>query len=702
MSIRSGLGKAGACILSCAAATVAWANEVANVTPDDESLDTVVVIGTREEGYRATVATTANKSDTPVKETPFSVQVVTHELIEDRGVTTFGEAVRTVPGVTPQVGLVGTNDRFRLRGFATPSNLKNGLRRSVFVPVDELANIEQIEVLKGPASALYGRFEPGGVVNLVTKKPLPVQQTHVDFTAGDYSFLRSTVDSTGPITDTLGYRVNAAWQDNDSFRDFVHARTQFVSPVLSWKPGSATELTLEIEYLEREQGLDRGFGNSPLFLDVPIHRNYGEPGMNGENTSRLASLSFEHALSDAWALRVAGLAADGELTGEYVGYGFPAITGATTADPQVNRAGTIVWDKETDFTGQIEISGRLVAGHVTHRVLFGSELGDQEEEASFQGAQIGRISLYNPVYGQTFGQITPTTFSATNDAVAFYLQDEMSFGAQWRLLLGGRYDEIRYSSQDSYSSGGARVSASESAFSPRVGLTYTPVPAVSVYASWARSFATDVFARLSSGELAEPIEGEQIEVGAKFELLDQRLRPTIAWFDVTRSNGTVADPDDPTFSFSIQTGEQQGRGVELDLPWMISPQWRLIASYTWLDASFTEDPARRGNRLANAPEHNGSVWSTYDFVGLLHGLIVGGGIIYVGEREANDSNTFQLPGYTRWDANVAYRFGHDQRWHLQLNVQNLTDERYYDSGGSFVPMYPGAPRTVTGRLGVRF
>jgi iron complex outermembrane receptor protein len=665
-------------------------------------LDTVVVIGTREEGYRATVATTANKSDTPAKQTPFSVQVVTHELIEDRGVTTFGEAVRTVPGLTSQVGFVGTNDRFRLRGFATPSNLKNGIRRSVFIPVDELANIEQIEVLKGPASALYGRFEPGGVVNLVTKKPLGERQTTLDFTAGDYSFLRSTFDSTGPISETLGYRVNAAWQDSDSFRDFVDLRTRFISPVFAWSPTEDTKLVLELEYLKRDQGLDRGFGSNPLFLRVPIDRSYGEPGMNGENTSRLASLTLDHALSDAWNLRVAGHAGDGELTGRYIGFGFPPISGASTANPVVNRVGTIVFDKETDYAGQAEIAGKLSTGNVTHRLLLGAEVGFQEEDSSFDSAQIGSISLYNPVYGQTFGTISPSTFASSNDAVAAYVQDELSFGSQWRVLLGGRYDRIEYSSKDSFSSGGARISADASAFSPRVGVTFTPVPAVSLYASWAESFSTDVFARLSSGELAEPIEGEQIEAGAKFELLDQRLRPTIALFEVTRSNGTVADPNDPTFSFSIQTGEQRGRGVEIDVPWMISPQWRVIASYTRLDAEFTEDPSRAGNRLANAPKHNGSLWSTYDFVGFLQGLSIGTGIHHVGEREATDGNTFQLPSYTRWDANLTYRFGSDQQWRLQINAQNLTDKRYYDSGGSFVPMYPGAPRTVTGTLGVRF
>lgn len=201
----------GRCIsLTVALALPGVCGAQADTEGQPKELEAVTVTGTRERAYRAVVAPTANKSDTLTKETPFSIQTVTRELIEDRGVTTFGEAVRTVPGLTPQVGWGGSNDRFRLRGFATSANLKNGFRRSVFAPVDELANIEQIEVLKGPASALYGRFEPGGVVNLVTKKPLDKAQTSFDVTAGSHDFYRTTFDSTGPLSDTLSYRITGA------------------------------------------------------------------------------------------------------------------------------------------------------------------------------------------------------------------------------------------------------------------------------------------------------------------------------------------------------------------------------------------------------------------------------------------------------------------------------------------------------------
>jgi iron complex outermembrane receptor protein len=579
----------------------------------EPTIETVEVLGTREQGYRATVAATANKSDTPAKETPFSVQVVTRELIADRGVISFGEAVRTVPGLTPQVGFNGTNDRFRLRGFATPSNLKNGMRRSVFIPIDEIANIEQIEVLKGPASALYGRFEPGGVVNLITKKPLDEQRTVVEVTAGDESLLRNTLDITGPLGKTVGYRVNAAWQDNESFRDLVDARTQFISPVLSWRPGAATRVVAEFEYLSREQGLDRGFGNSPLFLTVPIERNYGEPFARGKNISRLASVLVEHQLDERWSLRAALQATEGELNGIQVSYGFPPLSGTGTPDPQVNRSASPLFDRERDRSTQLELAGRLSLLGVEHRVLVGAEAARTTEDSQFASAPLGSISLHNPVYGQTPGPVSGGFFNTSNDSLALYMQDEMLLAKRWRLLIGARYDRAEFTSEDAFVLDGARGSGEDDAFSPRVGLTYTPFEAMSVYASWAESFSPDVFARLQDGSVPKPSEGEQIELGAKLSLLEGRMTPTLAWFDISRRNVAVPDPNDPTFTFSILAGEQRGRGWELDVPVVLTAQWRLIASYTRLDAKFAKDPDLSGNRLANAPRNNASFWTTYDF-----------------------------------------------------------------------------------------
>ena len=696
------------CAIASLTSAAAWAQ--ADTLETVEALDTVTITGTRERAYRAVVAPTANKSDTVVKETPFSIQTVTRELIEDRGVTSFGEAVRTVPGVTPQVGWGGSNDRFRLRGFATSANLKNGFRRSVFAPVDELVNIEQIEVLKGPASALYGRFEPGGVVHLVTKKPQDVARNSLDLTLGSHDFLRATFDSTGPLSETLSYRLTGSWQDNQSFRDFVEAQTQFVSPVFRWRPSPHTSLTAELEIGRKRGSFDRGFGNSPLFLQVPIHYNYAEADASLKNDSMIGSLTLDHRLDSGWDLRAGLQTSSAKTDALWYPYGFSPISGAGTVDPQVNRRKQRSIDKQIDTTVMAELSRRIETGPVRHRVLFGVDANRDKWDFTAD-ANVGPlgfptnlpISLYNPVHGvTTAGPLVPYDASSyRSHSVGLYAQDELQFNPRWRLLLGLRQDRSRTSARAAYLPTPDTVTRTDDALSPRVGVTWTPSDSVSLYGSWSRSFLTEPFSGMRrDGSLPEPSRGEQMEVGTKLSLLDGRLEPTLAVFDIRRRNGVVSDPTD--FDYVIQVGEQRSRGWELDIPFSVTPQWRLLASYTELKTEISKDsdPTLVGKLLANAPRRSASLWSTYDFSGRAAGLSAGVGAIYVGARQANTANSFQLPSYVRWDANVAYRFGAGQRYRLQLTVQNLGNKRYHDSGGAFVPTYPGAPRTVLAAFGM--
>ena len=687
------------------------ASGVAAQTRADErlELDEVEIIGTRESGYRATVAPTANKSRTPVKETPFSIQTVTRELIEDRGVTTFGEAIRTVPGITNQVGWGGMNDRFRLRGFGTESNLKNGIRRSSFASIDDLANIEQIEVLKGPASALYGRFEPGGVVNMVTKKPLSTQRTRLDVTAGEYDFYRATLDTTGPLSETVDYRLNMAWQDNEGFRDFTENEAQFISPVVTWRLSPLTSLTFEFEYARKQSNMDRGFGNNPLYLTAPIKRNFAEPDTHLSAISKLGSVTLDHALNDDWDLRAAIQASDVRVSTFWYAYGFMnGGLGGTPENPTVSRQPQLNADRQIDVTALTEVSRRLSLGNTEHRILFGVEAARDWWDYDAAVGTPSQIDFNNPVYGTPASGLAPAGEGRfINENYAVYAQDEIAFGPrqQWRLLLGGRFDHMEASTDDAYYGLDGAAERSFSAFSPRVGLTWTPVEAVSLYTSWARSMRTELNnGILRGGEVPKPVKGEQYEVGAKFSLLDGRLTPTIALFDIRRTDGLVSDPNDPTFTFSVQVGEQRSKGWEVDVPFTVTPQWRILASYTRLDTTISKDTSAglEGNRLANAPRSNASLWSTYDLSGFARGASIGLGANYVGERQANNNNTFELPSYTRWDANLTYRFGAADRHRAQLNVQNLLDKRYYDSGGSFVPTYPGAASTAMLTLGTTF
>ncbi|MEH3041285.1 MAG: TonB-dependent siderophore receptor [Sphingomonas paucimobilis] len=681
---------------------IAVAQDATTETPDDAE---ILVLGTREQGYRATVAPQTNKSTTPIKETPFSVQVVTRELIRDRGIVTIGEALRYVPGFSPQVGFGASNDRFYIRGFITPYNLKNGLRRSAYAPDEQLQNIEQVEVLKGPASALYGRFEPGGVVNFVTKKPLATPFAEVSALYGSFDHLRLTADVSAPITDTLGVRLNVSHDRRDGFRDFTFSRDTFVAPVLQWRPSTATTVTLEGEYAHKRGYFDRGFANDPIFLLAPRERQFGERDARYTNEGGIGSLFVDHRFSDALSGRIALGYSDFTKDSFYYSYGFPPIDRADPARPQVNRRPSLAYDRQRDLTAQGELYARFTTGAIEHKALVGVEYGYDHWRFDVRTPPFGvnlPIDFFDPVYGQ---RATPDVLVSDgtwdSDSTAIYAQDELKLG-KVRLLVGGRYDWNVLRNRD-FLSDERDAPTDRAAFSPRAGVTWTPVEAVSLYASWSRSFRGQVdVGRLRDGALPRPLIGESWEAGAKGSFLGGRLTPTIALFDITRRNVAVSDPED--FDLVLQIGRSRSRGLEVEVPAVLSPRWRVIANYTLLDAVVQEDSfVAAGTRLVNAPRHSASLWTTYDLPGALQGASVGLGAQHIGERAGNTSNSIVLPAYTRIDANLAYDvdagFG---PLRAQLNVLNLFDRFYYDSGGAFIPLYPGAPRTVTASLAYRF
>ncbi|RXZ64333.1 TonB-dependent siderophore receptor [Pelagerythrobacter rhizovicinus] len=687
-------------------ALLASAPVLAQQAPATEAQgEDIIVLGTREQGYRATVALQTNKSDTPIKETPFSVQVVTRELIRDRGITTVGEALRYVPGFSPQVGFGASNDRFYIRGFITPYNLKNGMRRSAYAPDEQLQNVEQVEVLKGPASALYGRFEPGGVVNFITKKPLDIPFAEVSALYGSFDQVRLTADLSTPITDTLGLRVNVSHDDRDGFRDFTFARDTFVAPVLQWQPDLDTTVTLEGEYAEKTGYFDRGFANDPIFLEAPRERQFGERDARYRNEGGIVSLFVDHRFSDAVRGRVAFGYSDFTKDAFYYAFGFPPTSHADPERPQVNRRPSLAYDKQRDLTAQAELYATFQTGAVEHKALVGIEYGYDRWRFDVTNPPFGvnlPIDFFDPVYGQ---HAVPTVLTAdgewNSDTVALYAQDELKLG-QFRLLGGLRYDWNELENQD-HLLGDPNEATTRGAASPRLGLTWTPSEAVSLYASWSRSFRAQVdVGRLRGGELPKPLIGESLEAGVKTSLLGGRLTPTLALFDIERRNVAVSDPED--FDLVLQIGRSRSRGIELDVPAVISPRWRVIANYTYLDTEVLEDTfVTPGVRLVNAPEHSASLWTTYDLAGSLSGASVGLGAQHIGRRAGNTDNSIFLPAYTRIDANLAYEFDAGfGPMRAQLNVLNLFDKFYYDSGGAFIPLYPGAPRTVSASLSYRF
>lgn len=665
---------------------------------DEAGEEEVVVTGDQEpaNGYRVPSATTATKTDTPLRDIPQSIQVVPRQVIQDQQVTRVGDAARNVSGVTVLQGYGGSTDNYTIRGLTTSSNLRNGFRDDGFLTFTDPATIERIEVLKGPASVLYGQFEPGGVVNYVTKKPLSNPFYAAELQIGGYNFYRPSIDLSGPLTPDKSalYRLNLAYENAGSFRDFVDNEVFVAAPVFTFKLGPATNLTLEYEYVKVDRTFDRGFPSEPEIFKLPISRFLGEPSDRYELTGNKPSLTIDHQFNPNLRLRTAFTAQifDADRSNAQ------ARTFRLQPDRQtLRRRYTISEEKAEDYGLQTDLISKFNTGSVQHELLAGFELSRNASDGVLRRTEFTPINIFNPVYGSPIPTNLPTIFDSDrrSDSLGLYLQDQIALLPNLKLLIGGRFDFVDVDIEDRLAD--TTTSRNYNVFSPRVGIVYQPIQPLSLYASFSRSFKPNVLASTSSGDLLEPERGTQYEVGIKGELLDGRLSATLAAYSITKTNVATTDPND--LDFSIAAGEIKSRGIELDVVGRLAPGWNIIASYAYNDAFVSEDNNFDvGSRLVNAPKHSASLWTTYEIQsGGLQGLGFGGGIFFVGDREAELPNTITLPSFVRADATVFYR---RNNYRAAINFKNLFGTEYYEAQGSLV--YPGAPFTVVGSFSVEF
>jgi iron complex outermembrane receptor protein len=675
---------------------------------EETEAEITVTAEQEQEGYRVPNASAATKIDTPIRDVPGSIQVIPRQVLEDQKITRIRDAVFNVSGVTP--GGYGSQttigESFILRGFdssVSGSTFINGFRRFTDTGYGrdlDIANIEQIEILKGPASVLYGQGEPGGIVNISTKQPLSEAQYTFDGTIGSFDFYRPTIDITGPLNTqkSIRYRFNAAYQNSGSYVDFVDTESGYFAPVLSFDLGKNTKLALEGEYFNFAKSsyngipalgtvIDNPLGQLPrsAFLDDPFSRTYYELGSIGYR--------LQHEFSDNWSIRNAFRGVIYRIDEGYV-FG----DGVQADNRTLNRGGTYAETDGQSYTLQTDITGKIKTGKVTQDLLFGLDLGwNQYDLRSFEAsAGVPTIDIFNPVYTPIDFDTFRDSSAASQNTIGFYAQNLISLGDQFKILLGGRFDIASGSYEDST---GTAFEQEDTAFSPRVGVVYKPIQTVSLYASWSRSFLpTPVSSRNLDGTPFEPTKGEQFEVGVKTEFLEGRLAATLAAYQITKTNVITTDPNIP--GFSIQVGEQRNRGLEFDLVGKVAPGLNLIATYAYTNAKITENnDGNVGNQPANVPQHTASLWATYEIQkGSLKGLGFGGGFVVLGARQGDLENTFTLPGYVRADAAIYYR---RDNWRVGLNFKNLSNT-YYFEGAEFGSVFPGAPFTVQGSVSVQF
>ncbi|MDZ8110289.1 MAG: TonB-dependent siderophore receptor [Nostoc sp. DedQUE12a] len=654
---------------------------------DDDAIE-LVVTG-EEDGYRVPDATTGSRLDIPLIETPASIGVITEEFIEDKAPRRVEDLAPYISGVTAgNVGQGGLFTDFQIRGFSTGSQVYvNGLRDNFRSLVRDFANIERIEILKGFSSLLYGTGSPGGVVNYITKKPQATPGYKFSADIGSFNFYRGEIDLTGPLTDDKNvlYRLILAYQDSDYFVDNVEDNRIFVAPSLTFSTGEGGSLTIEGEYYRQDKDFNTGakFFNGQFFYD----RSYTDPRNSQIYDHYRIAAYLDQPISKDWSLNLSGqyFNTQREANPIFVALGFEGDT--------LTRFYRTIFDDYNQYNLRGEIRGNFNIGATEHKLLAGVEYN--KYSSRFNGVNagfFGSIDVANP----TFDVPIPT--GLTNRTVDFsdsnwgvYIQDFIKFG-QFRLLAGLRYGGFE-------NINGGVTQQEDNYISPSVGLVYSLTDSASVYASFSQSTEPQS-GLLSDGGFAEPRKATQYEVGAKVNLLNDRLSVTAALFQLEQTNIAESDPSNP--DFSILVGDIRSRGFELDVTGKVTENFSLIAAYTYLDTEITTSvvPGQEGNRPINTPEHSVGLYGKYDFTeGSLRGLSLGTGLVYVGEREGDNENTFELPGYVRVDLGAAYKINNLT---FRLGIENLFDIRYAAGSNNRANITQGSPFAITGSVSVEF
>jgi iron complex outermembrane receptor protein len=675
-------------------------------TPENEEPIELVVTG-EQGGYRAEEASTATKTDTPIRDIPQSIQVIPGEVLKDQGTVRVQDALQNVSGSTSAGYYQGFSEYFSLRGFE--ANLfRDGIRLyQDYGGLTETANIERIEVLKGPASVLFGDAPPGGLVNLVTKQPFTEPFYSFEGRVGSFSNYRGAIDLSGPLTDnkSILYRFNGIYENAGSFRDFVNSERVFLAPIFKFALGPNTNLTIEGSWLEEKRTADDGtvaIGNRPA--NLPRNRFLGEPFQNVEINVTNFSYLLDHKLDEQWSIRNSFRAQFVNLERYY-----PLRSSLDEETGELSRLSYFSQRRDNAYSLQTDVLGKFNTGSIKHQVVLGFDYTKITEDGTFGDFEsYPSIDIFDPVYARLeYPKEGILNFFRDDslDKYGFYFQDQIEIIPQLKLLAGGRFDIFDQTrSTRNLGEEKQEFSQSDSNFSPRLGIVYQPSQNISLYASYATSFEPSLAAnRNGNDQPFEPETGRQFEVGVKADIT-RNLSATLALYDLRKQNvatadvSTVDDPDD-----QIQTGEQTSRGIEFDIAGEITPGWRVIASYSYIDAFVSEDtnPDLVGRRRDNVPEHAASLWTTYEMQqGSLQGLGFGLGLFFVGDRFGDLDNSYVLPSFVRTDASVFYK---RNNWRAAVNVRNLFDNTYFTgSDSSRLGVYYGEPLTLIGSFSIEF
>ena len=685
----------------------------------DHTDSAIVVTGIRQ-AYRGNFAE---------KEIPQAISVITAKQLQDNNILRLADALDLNASISRQNNFGGLWDSFAVRGFAGDENLPSGYLVNGFNGgrgfggTRDVAGIERIEILKGPAAALFGRGEPGGTVNIVTKRAeFGDLKGSASGLYGSFDRIRFDADANLPIGSNIAVLLIGYSEKSGSFRDTVNGKRYGFLPSVSVKLGEHTTLGYDLEYARAETDFDRGvvaIGNQ-LGL-VPRSRFLGEPG-DGPVATKVVGhqLQLQHELSDGWSLLLGGSYRETEFGGFA---SFAELVGSRQRLAQdgrsLSRQRRNTQYDSTHFVVRAELAGDFELGKLRHRVLLGGDYDNFENDqlltryrppalSGNPSPQAGNvIDIFNPVYGAF--PLPATTAVVTNRldrqrAFGVYFQDQVTLSDAVQIRFGVRYDDFSLSIQNRINATTAR--RKDDRISPQFGIVVKAGDAMSLYAAYGSGFRSNV-AITPALSTAAPETSKSFEAGAKFSLFDNALSGTIAAFALEKRNVLTADLANPGFSSTI--GKAGSIGVELDLAGKLPGGIALLLSYAYVDAKAKADvldpnfslQIRSGDPLINIPRHSLNAQLSKRFeIGKSNALTLGAGVQHLSKRLGETATTFFLPKYTLVRAFASFEVV--EGLEIFGDVKNLFNETYYTNSFARLWVAPGAPRTATIGARVRF
>lgn len=701
----------------------AFAETNAEITLQEVDVVAPVVSDTQPvKGYNAKRSRTATKTDTELKDTPQSISVITQDVIKDQSIQSISDAVRYVPGVTASQG-EGNRDaiNFRGAGVTTGDFYQDGVRDDIQTYRD-LYNTDRIEVLRGSNAMIFGRGGSGGVINRVSKEAGWDHVRELSLSYGAYSHKRAAIDIGDAISEGAAFRLNAVYEDSDSYRDGVNIERYGITPTFTFRPSENTKVVLSAEYFDDKHIGDRGqpslssgSGVGGNFKNRPVNigntdQFFGNARLSPNETETTAfNAMIEHAFDAGVTVRNRTRYADYDKYYQNV-----------FASSSVNNSGQFnigAYRNETDrenLINQTDLTYNLKLGSIEHKLLVGMELGKQDTHdlrrtpnngGSDSGERVA-TNTTNPTFNGpvTFNFLSRNRKSDTN-FTAFYLQDQIVLSPMWEVILGVRHDKFEVDHTNLLATGAANnpreIETTDNKVSPRAGLIFKPMENLSLYASYSQTFVPRAGDQLDGLNFAaasfRPEKFINNEIGAKYDLSPE-LSLTAAVYKLERQNVAITDPNAPTTQTILVDG-QETKGLELGIAGKITSKWSIFGGYAYQDGEITKQNGKgtgatlKGAELAQTPEHTFSLWNRYDFNDTWGAAI---GVISRSDMYAltpTASVSTILPGYTRVDAAIYGKFTKNLR--LQVNLENLTNKEYVQSAHNNNNIVSGSP--LTGR-----